>query len=234
MHLTILPDATWAVEVASRWMGFLRDHPAAHICLPTGGTPEPVYREAVARGLDLRAATVFILDEFGGLPEGHLVRCDAFLRHHLLTPLGERAGAHHFLDVDADDRDAECARYEELVGGDGLDLSLLGLGHNGHIGLNEPGSARTSRTRAVDLTRSTIDALDARLEGTPPPTWGMTMGMATLMASREIWLLVAGEGKAEAVRRTYLGPVTEEHPASLLRSHDNAHLIVDESAASLL
>lgn len=198
------------------------------MAVPTGSTPVPVYEAMTERAVSFADATVFLLDEFGGLPPGHPQRCDTMIRPFVegidLPP--DRLVR---LDPDVPDLQAECDRYQRLVDDGGLDLVLLGLGSNGHLGLNEPGADPGSTTRVVELTEATIvGARDYGGEGSP--TFGMTMGMSSILASKEAWLLVTGESKREILARVLEEPVDPSLPASLLRRHPNATLWADELA----
>lgn len=201
----------------------------ARICLATGATPIPVY---VRLPVDsLATSTVFLLDEFGGLPTGHPGRCETMLRTALLDRVP--AAAFHFPDVEARDLDLECRRYGTLISEGGLDLAVLGLGRNGHLGLNEPGSTADQPTRVVELTEETREG--ARKYGAdPPPTWGLAVGLAEILAAREVWLLVTGSGKAAVLAQVVNEQVTDQIPATVLRTHPNTVIWADEEAASLL
>jgi glucosamine-6-phosphate deaminase len=197
--------------------------------LPTGATPRPVYRELAARAPDLSNSEVFILDEFLGLPPGHPARCDTMIQQDLIALL-DRPPPVNALDPDVDDLDAEAARYESLVGTSTIDLTLLGLGLNGHIALNEPGSSPGDRARVVDLHPTTMASMDAE----PRPERGVTLGLANILASDEVWLLVSGTAKAEVLARALEGPIGPDVPATYLRTHPNAVVFADEPAAAEL
>ncbi len=224
----MLSAETWADRVAGELSERLA-HPRLRLCLATGATPIPVYARLPADAL--RTSTVFLLDEFGGLPAGHRGRCETMLRTSLLDRVP--AGEFQFPDVDAPDLEMECWRYRGLINDGGLDLAVLGLGKNGHLGLNEPGSAADQATRIVQLTEETREG--ARNYGAdPPPTWGLAVGLAEILAAREIWLLVTGSNKAEVLTRVVNDTVTDRVPASLLRNHSDAIIWSDQAAAALL
>jgi len=201
------------------------------MCLPTGATPRSVY-SLIARSGDFSRSTVFLLDEFG-LPPGDPGRCDEMLRRDLLALLPAPPATVERLNPQSEDLDQECGRYEMLLAHGGLDLTLLGLGGNGHLGLNEPGSDAHSPTRVVALSESTADSID-EYGATAETDWGMTVGMARLLASREIWLLVSGRHKAEVLAGTLNDAVGPDLPATYLREAANVVVWADESAASLL
>jgi glucosamine-6-phosphate deaminase len=239
---TLLPEADlkleiagtdeWPAAVAGRWARFLAAQPGARICLPTGSTPRPMYRSFAESGGDLSGTTIFLLDEFG-LPAGAGARCEEMIRRDLLDLLAVAPAAVHTIDVEASDLEAESRRYEAAVRDGGLALTMLGLGRNGHLGLNEPGSALDTVTRVVQLTPET--GRNAEAYGSDAPaTWGVTLGMDTLLASDELWLLVTGPHKAAILARTIKGDIGAEVPATFLRTHPNVTVFADEPAAALL
>lgn len=229
MHIELFDDQEWASNVAEHWISHMSSHPDSRICLPTGKTPRPLYAASTPE-IDLSEATVFLLDEFG-LPSGSAARCDSMLQRDLLSSLAAAPNAFHRLDVDAMDADAECERFDSLVSDGGLDLTLLGLGGNGHLGLNEPGTTSDSRTRAVMLTPTTIKAV-TRYEVNAQPIGGLTLGLSRILESDEIWLLVTGSHKAAILAEMLNGPITSDLPASYLRNHSNATIFADRSAAA--
>lgn len=229
LQIEILDDDQWASLVATRFVDRLNTRPDARICLPTGDTPKPLYRE-MARRADLSAVTIFLLDEFT-LPSGHAGRCDAMLKRDLLDLLETPPRRIEALDTLASDGETECRRFETLVDDGGLDLTLLGLGGNGHLGLNEPGSEQDSPTRMVELAASTTESA-ARYDPEAHPTAGMTLGIRSIMESREVWLLVTGSHKATILRRMVHDPIGPGLPASYLRRHPLLTIFADRSAAA--
>lgn len=206
--------------------------------LATGSTPEGLYAELVARVhqgfLDLSRVTTFNLDEYLGVPREHEASYHCYMQRHLFHHV--KVAAFHIPDGSARDPAAECQRYEAAIRAmGGIDLQILGIGRNGHIGFNEPGSPFGEGTRVVDLTPDTITAnarfFDA-LETVPRKA--LSMGIRTIMSARSILLLANGSSKAEAVAAAVHGPVTEALPASVLQLHPDAILIVDAAAAALL
>jgi glucosamine-6-phosphate deaminase len=230
-------EQSWLAGVVSLWRDRLRMDPSLRHCLASGNTPIPVYRElacAARRGeVSFARSAVFALDEFGGLARDDAGRCSNMLQRDLLNNIDLPKPACHFLDPDAADLNAECRAYENAIG-TGFDLVILGIGTNGHLGMNEPGSAADSLTRRVDLHESTISSSARYLTHQRLPRWGLTVGMKQFFASREVWLLATGPNKAEIVRRTARGEVTEQVPASLMRQHPRCSLWVDAAAGALL
>jgi glucosamine-6-phosphate deaminase len=225
----------WAVKIASLFIERLKARPDLRVCLPTGLTPVPIYDRiaaAVAAGeVSFARAEVFLLDEFGGVDASDPGRCDQMLDRFLIRRIDLPRARFHCLDL-AGDIDEACRAYEDAVG-DRCDLSLLGIGTNGHIGMNEPGSAKDSLTRRVDLAPDTI-AASARYFGHDRlPTWGVTMGLGTIRRSGEIWILASGRTKAAIVAETLHGPVTTNVPATQLRDHPSSLLIADDDALAV-
>jgi glucosamine-6-phosphate deaminase len=229
---------SWAEHVAARFASFLAEQPTARVALPTGATPEPVYAgivQSVAAGLlSFRRAHVFLLDEFGGVPPDARGTCNNMLRRALLDHVDYAPERYHRFDTEAADLSAMCAAYEASAHGS-LDLVMLGIGTNGHVGMNEPGTSPDSQTRRVELAPSTTQASVRYFgEGATLPTWGVTLGLRNILAARTIWLLASGEKKADIVRDVLLEPVSASRPASLLRGHPDCWFFVDAAAASKL
>jgi glucosamine-6-phosphate deaminase len=178
-------------------------------------------------------STVFALDEFGGLAPDDPGSTRNTLQRQLVSLVDLPARAFHVLDPEAADSERECRRYDELIG-PGFDLALLGIGLNGHVGMNEPCAAEESPTRRVELTETTIHSSARYFQHQDLPHWGLTVGLKTLLASREIWLLASGSAKAEIVRTAVQDGITTRIPASLLRKHQNCSLFVDADAGALL
>lgn len=213
--------------------------PEAVFAVPTGSTPLGLFEELLARvrsgRIDLSRAHLFCLDEYVGVTRDDPNSLTGFLDRSFLHGAGMDPSRVHVLPADAEDLDAAAVRYEaELRDLGGLDLVILGLGPNGHIAYNEPGSTADSRTRVLTLTPGSIEQAEAYWEeSVATPHTAMTMGVATLLEAREIVLIVSGAAKAEMFRRTMLGPLTPDVPASFLRNAANRlTVIADEAAAA--
>jgi glucosamine-6-phosphate deaminase len=221
--------------------GTLREKPRLVLGLPTGRTPVPFYRELVALyragGADFSRATTFNLDEFVGIVPGDPGSYRAFMDRHLFDHVNLPPHGIHFLNGAAADAAAECRRYERSIHrAGGIDLLVLGLGANGHIGFNEPGPALQARTHRTRLTAPTRRA-NAPLFGhrsTQVPREALSMGMATILGARRIVLLATGAAKAACVKRMVEGLITTRVPASLLQLHPNADVWLDRAAANRL
>jgi len=232
VRIEVWHEDEWGAAVGARLADRLAAQPGLRICLPTGNTPVPAYQAFADKGGRLNRTDVFLLDEFV-LPAGHPARCDEMLRRSLLGLIDTAPASLHSIDVAADDVDAACRRYDVEIADGGLDLTLLGLGANGHLGLNEPGSPPNSPTRVVDLHETTV--ANAAVYGAGATLqWGVTLGMAPLLASREIWLLVTGAAKAEILHRALAGPIGPEVPASYLQAHPNTAVLADQAAMTRL
>ena len=208
--------------------------------LATGSTPIGTYDQLVEwynKGdLDFSEVTTVNLDEYKGLPRTNDQSYYYFMHQHLFDRVNidpERTNVPNGMEPDAE---KECGRYEELIRSlGGVDLQLLGLGHNGHIGFNEPGEAFEKETHCVDLTESTIEAnkrFFASADDVPKQAY--TMGIKTIMQAKKILIVVNGENKADIVERAFFGPVTPEVPASILQLHNDVTLVADEAALSKL
>jgi glucosamine-6-phosphate deaminase len=227
MRLHVEPVGSWAATVAAAldtWMG-ARARP--RVCLATGTTVEPVYQRL--HPLFVVDATIFLLDEYGGLTADDPGRCEATLRRGLVDRVGTSNGRFRWPDVDAEDLDAECVSYEAQIDDGGLDLVILGLGVDGIVGLNEPGSGPDTATRTVELTPESRRASLQRGLSTAP-TWGITVGMRPLLDASEIWLLVTGRHKRAVLDRVLRGVISPDVPASLLRSHPQIVCWADRDA----
>lgn len=204
--------------------------------LATGSTQIGTYDQLVEwynKGdLDFSEVTTVNLDEYKGLPRTNDQSYYYFMHQHLFDRVNidpERTNVPNGMEPDAE---KECGRYEELIRSlGGVDLQLLGLGHNGHIGFNEPGEAFEKETHCVDLTESTIEAnkrFFASADDVPKQAY--TMGIKTIMQAKKILIVVNGENKADIVERAFFGPVTPEVPASILQLHNDVTLVGDEAA----
>lgn len=231
MRIEIFRAADWAGRVADRVEHFLGAHDGPRMSVPTGRTPRPLYDELAGRRVAMSGVDLYLLDEFGDIPPDHPARCERMLRHDLIDRL-EQPPSLHLLDVTADDVEAEARAYEaRITAAGGLDLVVLGLGMNGHVALNEPGSSADSPARVVRLTPATIDSASDYGDAEPTPTWGVTLGMRTILAAGEIWLIVTGAAKAEILRRVIAGPASPAIPATQLLDHPRTVIYADDAAA---
>ena len=218
----------------------LRRKPNAVLGLATGSSPLPVYDELAARherdGLDFSRASGFALDEYVGLPAGHPESYREVIRREFTNRVNIAPENVHGPDGTATDILAACRAYEEsITAAGGIDLQLLGVGTDGHIGFNEPGSSFASRTRIKSLIEQTRRD-NARFFNSlaEVPHHVLTQGLGTIMDARHVILVATGAQKAQAVREFVEGPVSAICPASVLQFHPHATVLLDEAAASAL
>jgi glucosamine-6-phosphate deaminase len=239
--IIVLDDATAVGRATADIVAAtVRADPEAVIAVPTGTTPLPMF-EAVAAdvasgALDLSRIQLFCLDEYVGVSDKDPNSLTGWLEKAFIQPARIPAAHVHALPSMDPDLAGAPARYEaDLRAHGGLDLAVLGLGGNGHIAYNEPGSGAETRTRIVDLTPESVEQAAGYFEGRAVPTKAMTMGVETMLEARAIVLIVTGEGKQEILRRTLTEPPTAEVPASFLQlAPDKVTVIADRAAAGLL
>ncbi len=239
MQLDVQPNGSWVSRIADLWTARLVENPNLGMCLATGTTPVPVYAEMgrrVATGaVSFAEATVFVLDEWLGLPPGHEVRCDSMLQRDLVAHVDLDPERVHTFDVDHGDPEAVCRSYDAAISEHGgLDLAIVGLGRNGHLGMNEPGAPFDAPTRIVELAEETRQGASRYGELIVPPTHGVTVGLGPIGDAGEVWLLVSGAGKAEIVSRVLTEPVGPDLPATKLRRHPRSVVFADGDAAGAL
>ena len=206
--------------------------------LATGSTPIGLYQQLVAwyeKGdLDFSEVRTVNLDEYKGLSRENDQSYYYFMHHNLFDHVNLPAENSHLPNGMEPDSDKECIRYSELIRSmGGVDLQLLGIGHNGHIGFNEPGDAFDNDVHCVDLTQSTIEAnkrFFASADDVPKQAY--TMGIKTIMQAKKILIVASGEDKADIVRDAFFGPITPKVPASVLQLHNDVTLVADEAALS--
>ena len=231
MHWETFDSADALSErAASLLLGAIRENPRIVLGLPTGRTPIGMYdrvvRECSREYHGFRDVTTFNLDEYVGVAPSHPGSYFTYMKQHLFDHVDLDPTHAHLPRGMANDLDAECARYEnEIRDAGGLDLTFLGLGRNGHIGFNEPGTPFDARTRVVALTESTRKANADCFHDGHVPTHAITMGIGTILESRRIVLLVAGAGKEAAVERLRAGVVADEFPASALWKHSDVTVL---------
>jgi glucosamine-6-phosphate deaminase len=230
-----------AAALAERVASTLQAKPDAVLGLASGRTPVDGYAELrrlhAAGSTDWSRASTFNLDEFAGIDGRHPGSFRAFMERHLFEGVNLRAERIHFLNGVAQDLNAECDRYESAIAAaGGIDLQLLGIGTNGHIGFNEPGDDLPVRTHRVRLMESTRRD-NAMLFGDDPsrvPAEALSMGIGTILRARRIVLVATGEKKAECIRRATSGRLTTRVPASMLQVHPDVEWLLDRAAAALI
>jgi glucosamine-6-phosphate deaminase len=237
MEIIIQPTPEASADVAARIIARqLREKPDSVLGLATGSTPLSLYRILIGMNLDWSRVTSFNLDEYIGLPREHPQTYHSFMWENLFRHVNIRPENVHIPDGNAPDIPAFCAAYEERIrAAGGIDIQILGIGTDGHIGFNEPTSSLASRTRIKTLTpqtrRDNARFFDSEGE---VPFHCITMGIGTIMEARQNLLLAFGENKAAAIAGAVEGPITAINPASILQLHPVAKVCLDEPAASKL
>ena len=241
MELIVQPTPAEASLIAARHVArVVREKPTAVMGLATGATPLTLYRELVRmhrkEGLDFGGVTTFNLDEYLGLAPAHPASYHAFMREHFFAHVNVDPARIHIPDGLASDVPAYCQGYEDAIrAAGGIDLQVLGIGTDGHIGFNEPSSSLASRTRIKTLTpRTRRDNVASFGRPENVPFHVITMGVGTIMDAREVMLLAFGAKKAAAIAAAVEGPISAMSPASILQMHPVAKCIVDEAAAARL
>lgn len=225
---------------AARFLcGFIRSTPRGVIALPTGQTPVGAYEKTLqrlrTRPPDCSGLFFVDVDEIAGLPSDHPASCAGTLRRQLLDAQPISTASRRLLDGAAQDPIDEADRHERAIRDrGGIDLAVLGIGVNGHIALNEPGTPFATRAHVSVLAASTIERLGLRdaTDGATP-TLGLTLGIATLLSARRILLLASGEDKAAVLHAALDGDITERVPATALQTHPQLHVIADDAALRL-
>lgn len=240
MKVLILDTKQAAIERTARLVADLvADNPDAVLGLATGGTMVPLYTELrhihTQQGLSFAGISTFNLDEYVGLAPDHPASYHSYMREVLFDHVDIDKSRTFLPRGDAPDVDQEAAAYEARIDmAGGIDLQLLGIGQNGHIGFNEPTSSLSSRTRVKTLTASTLTANAAYLADATTPKFALTMGIGSILASRACLLLATGAKKANAIAKAIEGPVSAVCPASALQLHPRATIVLDKEAAAEL
>lgn len=240
MRLRVLPDAdALAAAAADIVARKVRQTPEATLLLPTGTTPLGMYWRLVEKyrsgGASFSRATFFNLDEYLGLSPDHPASYRSYMQENFYGLVDADPERVHVPDGSASDPHTECDRYESLIReAGGVDLCVLGIGRNGHIGFNEPGASFGSRTRVVRLADSTRRVNATDFEGGLAPQRAISVGMRTIYEAEEVLLLASGANKARAIAAAAGGEISPEVPASMLRDHPCASFLLDANAASAL
>jgi len=227
-------------EGAKHVAGLIRQKPDCVLGLATGSTPLGLYKELIRmhqkEGLDFSKVVTFNLDEYVNLPPSHEQSYHYFMWKNRFKHVNIDARNLHIPMGMSDDIEQFCHWYEEKIAEyGGIDLQILGIGANGHIAFNEPGSSLGSRTRIKTLTEETCrDNARFFQNEKDVPKYAITMGVGTIMEAKKLLLMASGVGKAEAIRATVEGPVMAKYPATIVQLHQFAIILVDQEAASKL
>jgi glucosamine-6-phosphate deaminase len=227
-------------QAAEQIVSRIKSNPALNLGLATGSTPTGLYQELIRdhkqNKTSYKEINTFNLDEYIGISKKDRNSYHYFMCEHLFEHIDIPLEQTHIPDGTAKDLDEECKRYEQFINEHGgIDLQILGIGQNGHIGFNEPGTPFESRTHIIDLAESTRKANSRFFDSLEDvPKQAITMGIASIMDSKEIFLLVSGASKAEALATLMNGNVSEDFPASALKNHGNVTIFADRDATALL
>ncbi|MCH5189276.1 MAG: glucosamine-6-phosphate deaminase [Oscillospiraceae bacterium] len=204
----------------------------------TGASPLPVYKNIIERfkkgEVSFKDITTFNLDEYCNLPKDDKNSYYSFMHENLFNHIDVKEENINFLNGNAEDFEKECKRYDCLIRDRGIDVQLLGLGRNGHIGFNEPSTKFTKESFKVKLSESTIAANSIYFDENPMPHYALTMGTVSIMRSKEIFMIATGESKKDAIFEMINGDISPLCPASVLQLHPNVHVFIDADAAKRL
>jgi glucosamine-6-phosphate isomerase len=240
MELKIYEDHTaLSAAAANEIIGLLKARPDAVICMASGETPrltcQMVVEQARKEQTDLRRCTFVGLDEWVGIPPSNTGSCNYFFHHELITALRFSPAQVLLFDAMADDLQAECKKMDEAIADKGgIDLMIVGIGMNGHIGFNEPGVDQQLGSHVADLEETTISVGQKYFQGETRLTKGITLGFKHLKNARKVWMLANGKKKADVVSAAINGPVSPAFPASIFQTLNNAVIAVDKEAAGKL
>ena len=217
----------------------IRNKPASLVSLPSGDTPTGIFRilvDDVREGkLDISNCHFVGLDEWAGLSAGDDGSCRHYMDEHFFLPLAVDADRIHFFDGAAPDLEEECRKIDQFVREkEGIDLMMVGLGMNGHIGLNEPGVDFNLYSHLSELAEDTKEVAKKYFRKAVSLTYGITLGPRHLLEAKVAVLIASGSGKAVSVASTIEGEVTPDLPASIFQRHQNAYVYLDKNAASML
>ena len=240
MEIRIFDDAaSLALAAADIFAEQIKKNPASVLGLATGASPVPTYNRLIemykAGEISFADIRTFNLDEYCDLPKDDKNSYYTFMHENLFNAVDIKEENVHILDGNAADAEKEAADFDaSIAAAGGIDIQLLGIGNNGHIGFNEPADEFTTGTFKVKLTDSTLQANSRYFDENPMPHYALTMGVGSIMAAKKIVLIATGPAKAQAIHDTVKGEVTAQVPASILQNHVDCVLLLDKAAASLL
>ena len=216
----------------------VNEKPDSVLGFATGASPVPTYKsliKAYNKGkVSFKDITTFNLDEYCDLPKDDKNSYYTFMHENLFNHIDVKEENVNFLNGNAEDTDAECMRYDDLLTENKIDIQLLGVGRNGHIGFNEPSNKFTKGSFKVRLSQSTIDANSVYFDENPMPNYALTMGTVSIMKSKQIILIATGRSKSDAIYGLVNGDISPSCPASVLQLHPNVHIFLDKAAAARL
>jgi galactosamine-6-phosphate isomerase len=232
-------DEALSLHVADEILAAVSENPGATLCLAAGDTPTRAYallvERARARNIDFGRCFFIGLDEWVGVPPANEGSCEYYLKKNLFGPLGITSAQMHLFDAMTGDLKDECVKMNRTIGEKGgIDLMLVGVGMNGHIGFNEPGVPMDEYAHIVDLDATTQSVGQKYFRQSTTLRQGITLGLKHFLESRRGILMASGIRKAEVIRQALTGPVTAQMPASCIQKHPNGVAVLDAEAAGLL
>ncbi len=240
MKVIVMKDAAQIADAVSKIIAdTIKAKPACVLGLATGATPIPTYNALVDMykngELSFKDVKTFNLDEYCDLPRDDVNSYYTFMHENLFNKTDIKEENTHVIDGNSADVEKTCKEFDEMIdNAGGVDVQILGIGNNAHIGFNEPADDFTEGTFKVALTESTINANKIYFTESEMPRYALTMGIGQIMKAKKIILIATGPKKAEAIKNTVEGGVTAQVPASILQKHDDAIIFVDEAAGALL
>lgn len=239
MKITVMENAKEIGKaVGQLFIDAINENPEITLGLATGASPVPtykyMYRECQKGKVSFKNVKTYNLDEYVNLPRDDKNSYYSFMHDELFNMTDIKEKNVHFLNGNAKDTEKECKKYDEMLEKAHVDIQLLGVGRNGHIGFNEPSICFSKGSFKVKLTQSTINANSKYFEENPMPTEALTMGVGSIMKAEKIVLIATGVEKADAITAMVNGEVTPVCPASILQFHHNVEIFLDKGAASLL
>lgn len=224
--------------VANMIVEQVNEKPNSVLGFATGASPVPTYNHLVKAynngKVSFKDITTFNLDEYCDLPQSDKNSYYTFMHENLFNHIDVNEANVNFLNGNATDAEEECQRYDDLITEKKIDIQILGVGRNGHIGFNEPSNKFTKGTFKVRLTQSTIDANSVYFDEDTMPHFALTMGTVSIMKSKQIVLIATGRSKQDAIYGMVNGDITPACPASVLQLHPNVHIFLDKAAAGRL
>lgn len=226
-------------DLANKYSEEIKNKPNINLGLATGSTPVPLYEELIKdhkeNNTSYKEVKTFNLDEYIGLPDGHEQSYRTFMNNVFFNHVDINLENTNIPSGSVKDLAMEAFRYDKLLEKNQIDIQLLGIGTNAHIGFNEPGSKFDSNTIIVDLAQETRDANVRFFDNMDEvPTTAITMGIGSILKAKKIILVATGDSKAEAIKNTIEGPITTDVPASILQAHENVEIYLDKGASKLL
>ncbi len=239
MNIHIFDNAEQiAVAVGNLIIDQVNEKPNSVLGFATGASPVPTYNYLIKSynegKVSFKDITTFNLDEYCNLPTSDKNSYYSFMHDNLFNHIDVQEDNVNFLNGNAEDAEEECERYDEEISNNKIDIQLLGVGRNGHIGFNEPANKFTKGSFKVRLTQSTIDANSIYFDENPMPHYALTMGTVSIMKSKKIILIATGRSKQDAVYEMVYGDISPACPASVLQLHPDVHIFLDKEAAERL